>query len=106
MTTRTPDPPRHLSRGARAFWRDVVRDYDLEPHHRRVLTAAAEAWDRMLQARELLDADGITYTDRFGAPRKHPAVSIEENARIAFLRAVRELALDDDDVPEARPPRR
>jgi len=41
----------------------VVGDYDLEPHHVRLLTLAAEAWDRGQQAREVLDRDGLTYTD-------------------------------------------
>ena len=36
----------------------------------------------------------------------HPAVAIERDARIAFLRAVRELALADAGEPtEIRPPR-
>lgn len=94
-------PPGHLTSAAKDLWRSVATGYVLEPHHLRMLTAACEAWDRMTEARETLAAEGTIYRDRFGAPRKHPAVSIEENARLQFLRAIRELHLDsgaEDDV--------
>jgi hypothetical protein len=56
-------------------------------------------------AREVLDKDGLTYTDRFGAPRARPEVAIERDSRIAFARLVRELALDVEAPPEpSRPP--
>ena len=102
----TPRPPQHLSRATKQWWRSVLDEYDLEDHHVRLLTLAAEAWDRAQQARELLEKDGPVYRDRFGAPRKHPTVSIEENARIAFARLIRELDLDGEPAPDPRPPRK
>jgi len=78
----------------------------LEPHHVRILTLAAESFDRAAQARRILAREGVVYSDKSGQPRKHPAVSIEENARIAFARLVRELSLEDEPAPDARPPRR
>jgi P27 family predicted phage terminase small subunit len=98
--------PAHLSAATRRWWTSVLEDYDLEEHHVRLLTLAAEAWDRAAEARQLLATDGPVYHDRFGAPRKHPAVSIEENARLAFARLVRELDLDGEPGPDPRPPRR
>jgi phage terminase small subunit len=102
----TETAPGHLKAATADWWLSVVTSYDLEPHHVRLLTLAAEAWDRAEQAREQLAVDGITYLDRFRAPRKHPAVSIEENARLAFARLVRELDLEGDPLPTPRPPRR
>lgn len=101
-----PKAPPHLSRATKAWWRSVLEDYQLEPHHRHLLTLACEAWDRGQEARAVIDAEGIVYHDRFGAPRKHPAVSVEEQARIAFARLVRELDLDGEPAPDVRPPRR
>jgi P27 family predicted phage terminase small subunit len=98
--------PSHLSTATKKWWRQVADEYELAPHHVRLLTLACEAWDRSRQARELLERDGVTYQDRFGAPRKHPAVSVEENARIAFARLVRELDLEGEPQPDPRPPRR
>ena len=98
--------PPHLRETTQTWWLAVVGDFQLEEHHVRMLTLAAEAWDRAEQARELLLAEGITYQDRFGSPRKHPAVSIEESARIAFARMLRELDLDAESLPDPRMPRR
>ncbi len=99
-------PPAHLSDEAAAWWRDVLCDYDLEPHHVRLLQAAGEAWDRMQQARKALaDHGGLTFLSSSGDIRAHPAVSMERDARVAFARLVRELDLDAGAPAErSRPP--
>src|SRR5882757_9583851 len=94
MTKRNPPAPGHLSAATRRWWHAVVDEYALEPHHLRLLQLAGEAWDRCVQARELIAKHGPTFTDRFGSPRKRPEISIEESARIAFARLCRELDLD------------
>jgi phage terminase small subunit len=71
-----------------------VRDYALEPHHLKLLQAAAECWDRLCQAREQLAKDGLVVTGSEGALKAHPCVAIERDCRIAFARLVRELDLD------------
>lgn len=101
-----PKPPAHLTAAASTWWATVAGSYSLESHHLLTLTTAAEAWDRMHQARELLALEGVTYRNRFGDPCKHPAVSIEEAARVAFLRALRELDLDGEPQPDPRQRRR
>lgn len=94
--------PKHLSAESRVFWDQINTDWNLEPSHLKVLQAALESWDRMSEARETLAVEGATYPDRFGAPRKHPSVSIEENARSAFLRAMAQLKLEDEKPREPR----
>ena len=96
----TPKPraPRHLRQPTRRWWDEVVREYVLEPHDLRLLQACCEAWDRLQQAREAL-ASGLTYTDRFGAPRPRPEVAIERDAAIRFARLARDLRLDDGSAP-------
>jgi len=105
MTTTTTKAPRHLTSTTRAWWETVEATYVLTEHHKMLLTLAAEAWDRSVQARQQLKIDGIVYTDRFGAPRKHPAISIEEQARSGFARLMRELDLDGAPTPDIRPRR-
>ena len=97
--------PKHLTDASREWWRGVLASFDLEDHHLRLLTLAAEAWDRGQEARETLAQDGAYYTNKNGEPRAHPAVAVERDARIAFARLVRELDLDGYPEPDIRPPR-
>jgi len=103
--TSTP-PPTHLSKASKAWFKAITDDFRLESWQLRTLTAAAEAWDRTQQAREQLAVDGLTLDDRFGQVRVHPLVAVERDSRLAFVRCLRELALEVDDEPaEVRPPR-
>ena len=98
-----PKAPKHLSSASRAWFVHVCETFALEPHHVRLLVLACEAWDRAEQAREAL-ATGLTYTDRFGAPRPKPEIAIERDSRTAFARLLRELDLDSGSAPDVRPP--
>jgi P27 family predicted phage terminase small subunit len=98
--------PGHLTPAAQEFWQATADNYSLEPHHLHLLTACCEAWDRMNGARTILADEGVTYRNRFGDPCKHPAVAIEQDARTAFMRALRELDLDGEPTPDPRIPRR
>ena len=98
-------PPAHLSREVKKWFTEVLECYELEAHHVRLLTLAAESWDRCSQARAIIDAQGLTYQDRFDAPRTRPEVSVERDSRLAFVRIIRELDLDIDAPAQAsRPP--
>jgi phage terminase small subunit len=97
-------PPRHLKAATRKWWAGVVREFEFEEHHLKLLTLAAEAWDRCQDARAIIDRQGISYVDRFGAPRLRPEVNVERDSRIAFARILRELALDVSAPDSSRPP--
>ena len=109
QTDQTPQPPAHLREPTRQWWATVAAEFSLEPHHARLLTLAAESWDRCCAAREAIDAEGLTYDDRFGQPRQRPEVAVERDSRVAFARLLRELnldaAADADPSADARPPR-
>ena len=100
--TRLPEAPGHLSAAARAWWAQVVEAYQLESHHVRLLQLAAEAWDSKEEARERVARDGAVFIDRFGQPRQHPSVRIEERASMRFTRLVRELDLEAEVHPGYR----
>ena len=98
--------PGHLRDATREWFEGVCEEYVLEPHHVRLLTLAAEAWDRCCEAREAIQEHGITYMDRFDQPKPRPECKIEKDSRMDFARLLRELALDVEPPPEApRPPR-
>lgn len=100
-----PTPPEHLSQSSREWWASVLRDYSLEPHHLRLLQAAAESWDRFQQARETIARDGLTVPTADGGLKAHPCVAIERDSRLAFARLLRELDLDcGSPTDTTRPP--
>lgn len=108
MTTRRPEkPPRHLTVRTRRWWAAVEATFDLEEHHRKLLTMAGEHWDRAAAAREAIAAHGLTFTDRYGAPRERPEIRIARDSTVLFARLVRELRLDGVGQPgeDERPPR-
>jgi hypothetical protein len=98
--------PAHLRPDTAAWWSSVSAAYRLGSHQLRILTLAAEAWDRGVEAREAIAQVGSVYIDRFAQPRARPEVAIERDSRVAFARLVRELCLDVDSPGESgRPPR-
>ncbi len=96
--------PAHLARETKRWWLSVQEEFELGEHHVRLLTLACESWDRAKQAREALNGE-LVYTDRFGCPRVRPEVTVERDSRLAFVRILRELALDVEPPRDAgRPP--
>jgi hypothetical protein len=91
---------KHLREPTKAWWRGVIARYDLEEHEERLLTLAAEAFDRATEAREALEREGVHYIDRFGGPRSHPAVALERDSWLSFARLVRQLQLKGHEESE------
>ena len=71
-----------------------MEEYALEPHHIRLLTLAAEAYDSAQGAREVLQREGKIFIDRFDQPKPRPEVAIQRDSAISFARLLRELDLD------------
>jgi hypothetical protein len=70
----------------------------------KLLEAAATAWDRAEDARQVINTKGATFVDRHGEPRPRPEIQIEKNSHVLFARLVRELKLDQEPAPDFRPP--
>jgi P27 family predicted phage terminase small subunit len=103
MAKKLTPTPAHLSAEAAAWWRDVLENYQLEPHHMKLLRLACEAYDRCQQARAAIDRDGIT-VPAGDSVKTHPAIAIERDSRLAFARILREMDLDTEPVQDRRPP--
>jgi phage terminase small subunit len=99
-----PEPPAHLSPDMQVWWREVTNSFDLDSHDLLRLEATCGAWDRMVGARCVIEKNGMTFTDGRGMIRARPEVSIERDARVAFMRGVRELDLGIEPPPLNRPP--
>ena len=97
--------PNHLQTETRKWFRQIVSEYELESHHVRLLEMAGSVWDEYEAARKSVAQHGQIFVDRYNQPRERPEVGIARQARIAFARLVRELALDVEPPAPTRPPR-
>ena len=91
-------PPACLSDEAGRWWKTITEDWLLEPHSKIILTSALESFDRMNQAKAIVDKEGLVVADRFGQPRPHPAALLERDARAAMERALKSLNLDMEPI--------
>lgn len=89
-----PKAPAHLRDVSKQFWRVVVKQYELEAHHVRLLQIACESWDRALEAREAVSASGPYFTDRNANIKPHPGIAVEQQSRKQFIASLREIGLD------------
>lgn len=98
--------PNHLSMEAKKIWGEITAEYDVDDAAgRRILMAALEARDRADQARQVIDHDGLTIIGRDGQIKAHPLLTVERDARAAFLAGLKALQLEiKPSRPVGRPP--
>jgi phage terminase small subunit len=101
LAKNTPEPPDYLQPSTREWFRSVVADWELQSHHLKLLTLAAESWDRAQEARSILAKEGICIAGREGGQRPHPCVAIERDAKISFARLIAQLNLDVEEPDKA-----
>ena len=94
-----------LQPATKKWVKKIQKDYVLESQHNRLLILAAAAWDRAVEGKTIVDAEGAVILDRFGAKRSHPGIQIERDSMLTFSKLLRELALDLEPPAESRPPR-
>ena len=97
---RADKPPRHLSNESRRIWKQLNESWVFDIDSLLVMRVALEAFDRLQDARIVLDREGLTITNKTGAGEsktlKHPALESEKVARSGFLQAMRLIGLDKD----------
>jgi phage terminase small subunit len=97
---RPPEPPAWVQPPEREFWEATVRDYLIEGPALAMLEVACSAMQRLREARDVLDREGLVVPGRYdGMTRQHPLVTVERDARVQLLRALRELDLDGEPLP-------
>lgn len=99
-----PSTPRDLGKRGRKLFRDVVREYDLDPQNVACLHEAARCLDEIELLRAAVDRDGATTTGSTGQIVEHPALAGLRAHRGVFDRLLGRLALPDaEGVPELTP---
>jgi hypothetical protein len=63
----------------------VPTDYELEPHHVRLLQLAGESWDRCQEAREAIKKHGMTFENKYGETKIRPEAVVKKDSRIAVV---------------------
>jgi P27 family predicted phage terminase small subunit len=87
--------PNGLKASGQRFWRDVMDEFELsDPQDLELLKQACGCLDRLTEAQEQIEADGMFTTCGHGGKKSHPALTIEASAIKLFLRITRELRLD------------
>ena len=90
-----PTPPKHLSVEAKKLWQGLFNDYSLnDAAGLLLLQSACEAYDRLQEARKVLDKEGAVFSDRWGQRKTHPAAGVERDARTQMHSALRLLKLE------------
>ena len=87
----------------KTWWDEIVRMYELESHHLRLLQRAAELWDMAEAALKVLRKHGSSYEDRFGQPRERPEATTWRASVTLFKSLMRELRFDHAPEPPRSP---
>lgn len=88
--------PTHLKKEGKALYRTICKEWVLDPSGKILLETACSAYDRLVQARKIVDRLGIVIDSPSGMKRVNPALKVEKEARSGFLQAWRMLNLDVD----------
>jgi hypothetical protein len=87
--------PSHLDTQERDLFTTIVANYRLRDEvSLKILEEGLTSLQRARKAREQIDAEGLTFVDKFGQPRLHPACNVERDSRAAALAAFRQLNLE------------
>ena len=87
----TLEVPKHLRPLTRQWIQGLLNNGNLVVCDTRLLILAGQAWDDAEKSMEVLAEHGMTYIDRFGAPKARPEVAILRDARLAYARILKQL---------------
>lgn len=98
------EAPSYLESATQEWFSSVVGEYQMEPHHIKLLTAACECWDRMEAARAAVAEKGLTMVDpKTLAEKARPEVNIERDSKIIYEAIAG--AKFERAAPDSRPPK-
>ena len=98
--------PGHLNEATRRWINAILRDFDFEERHLRILVLAGECWDRCEAIRQELDGRPLAVIDRYGTPKVNPLLAEERQQKKLFAQLVRELGMDLETETPRIPARR
>lgn len=78
---------------AKKVFDNLAENYKLDESSLYLAHIVASAWDHMKQAEEILEAQGLIVSDRYGSKKVHPAQDILRSNRAQIMQALKQLAL-------------
>jgi len=94
---RPPAPPKGLRAPGARLWRSVVAEFDTTESERVQLLQAARVVDLLDELSTVLECEGVTVLDRFGATIPHPVAVELRQQRIVLARLLASLRMPDDE---------
>ncbi len=89
----------------RKFFRLILSKYEMGAHELTIFRGTCDNLNRFMQAKKLMDEQGIVITSPTGILKKHPAAEIERQSWLAFIAGMKALAINEA-YDELAPPRR
>lgn len=90
-------PPTDLGPDGRAFWRDVLEEYDLRVDELRLLSGACRALDRAVRLSEAASGADLTVKGSHGGTQVNPLIAEARQQELLFARLTRQMGLADPD---------
>lgn len=98
-STVVPMAPAGLSAASKEIWRRIHAEYEIADVPRlELLESALRSRDTAEKARQTLEKDGLTFVDKHGQPRAHPAAAIHRDARAQYVSTLRVLGFPGEAV--------
>jgi len=97
--------PKGLSEEAKSLWNSVVSTWEMDGAAHVLLANCCRALDRAREVERILAKDGPTLKDRFGQLQQHPCVRTLAVEHGIFLRTLKQLGLDIEQIGQGRPGR-
>lgn len=83
--------PDFLGKSGRKWVKNIAKRLEIKPEQEESLYQAAHCLDRIQEARDIIDKEGIVAVDRFGQPKTHPATIVEKDNKALFSRMVKDV---------------
>jgi phage terminase small subunit len=99
MKTVKKRAPKHLRPNSRRWWLKQANELfvmEMDTHHEKMLTMAAQCLDVIEVSEEAVRTEGPFKQNRHGEWKQHPGVNMARDARGMFLRLVKALDLDEE----------
>jgi len=89
----TRKPPKHLSKESQTVCLDLQKEWEFTKADFFLFVRGLEAYDRLLQAQDVIKRSGLFLKNKVGKVYVNPATNVEKESMLIILRTWRQLGL-------------